>query len=78
MCSTFGGAFGGRFFATAAVKKFQRSVFSGASLVVLPMPAGILLSVEIAEKFPASFGVSIARFASEILSFTEKLRIGLK
>jgi hypothetical protein len=76
MCSTFGGAFGARFFAMAAVVKFQRWVFSGASPAVLPMPAGILLPVEIAERFPALFGVSTARSASEILSFTEKLRIG--
>ena len=78
MCSTFGGAFGARFFATAAVMKFQRSVFFGASPVVLPMPVGTLLPVEIAQKFPALFGVSTARSASQILSFTEKLRIRLK
>jgi hypothetical protein len=68
--------FGARFFAMVAVMKFQQSVFSGASPVVLPMPAGILLPVEIAERFPALFGVGTARSASEIPSFTEKLRMG--
>jgi hypothetical protein len=64
-----------RFIAMAAVTRFQRSVFFNASRVVLAIPVGIFLPAETAEKFPASFGVGTARSASEILSFTEKLRI---